>query len=102
MTAPARERRKARTFPIIEVFGPTIQGEGPDAGRACWFVRLGGCDYRCSWCDSLHAVDPAQVRKAPRLTADQIIDTLEREAAFDRDRPYVVLSGGNPALHELG
>src|SRR5438105_206992 len=55
-------RAAAQTFPVIEVFGPTVQGEGPDAGRPAYFVRFGGCDYRCSWCDSMYAVEPADVR----------------------------------------
>jgi 7-carboxy-7-deazaguanine synthase len=44
---------------ISEIFGPTIQGEGVLIGLPTVFVRTGGCDYRCSWCDSLHAVDSA-------------------------------------------
>lgn len=91
--------RIERLFPVVEVFGPTIQGEGPDAGRPCWFVRLGGCDFRCSWCDSMHAVDPAQVRAAPLLTADDIMGRLDELGAGDG--AYIVLSGGNPALHHL-
>ena len=43
---------------VSEIFGPTIQGEGVLIGLPTVFVRTGGCDYRCSWCDSLHAVDP--------------------------------------------
>ncbi|TIU92326.1 MAG: 7-carboxy-7-deazaguanine synthase QueE, partial [Mesorhizobium sp.] len=42
---------------VSEIFGPTIQGEGMLIGLPTVFVRTGGCDYRCSWCDSLHAVD---------------------------------------------
>ena len=42
---------------VSEIFGPTIQGEGALIGLPTVFVRTGGCDYRCSWCDSLHAVD---------------------------------------------
>jgi 7-carboxy-7-deazaguanine synthase len=87
------------TFPVVEVFGPTVQGEGPDAGRPAYFVRFGGCDFRCSWCDSMHAVEPGLVRAAERLSASDVIARL-------RDRPagpdLVVLSGGNPALLELG
>jgi 7-carboxy-7-deazaguanine synthase len=52
---------KTRTYPVVEVFGPTIQGEGALAGLPTLFVRFGGCDYRCSWCDSLLAVLPEQV-----------------------------------------
>ena len=43
--------------PIV-IIGPTIQGEGALAGRPTIFVRTGGCDFRCTWRDSLHAVDP--------------------------------------------
>ena len=43
---------------VSEIFGPTVQGEGPLIGRASVFVRTGGCDYRCSWCDTLYAVLP--------------------------------------------
>lgn len=89
---------KPRRFPVVESFGPTIQGEGPDAGRPCVFVRFGGCDYRCSWCDSLHAVLPAEVRKAERLTASEIVGRIVLLAAAPTT---VVLSGGNPALLHL-
>lgn len=89
-----------KTFPVMEVFGPTIQGEGPAAGQPCYFVRFGGCDYRCSWCDSMHAVDPASVRRnATRMTRDEITAAL---LALNGEARVVVLSGGNPALLELG
>jgi 7-carboxy-7-deazaguanine synthase len=89
-----------KTFPVIEVFGPTIQGEGAEAGRPCYFVRLGGCDYRCSWCDTMYAVDPIQVRAAAEyLNARQIAG---RVADLEGRAEWVVISGGNPALHELG
>ena len=47
------------TLRIAEIFGPTIQGEGALIGEPTVFVRAGGCDYRCAWCDSLLAVDSA-------------------------------------------
>jgi 7-carboxy-7-deazaguanine synthase len=88
-----------QTFPVIEIFGPTIQGEGPDAGRPAYFVRLGGCDYRCTWCDTWYAVDPAQVRaQARRRDIQSISDEL---SGLDQGPDLVVLTGGNPALHEL-
>ncbi len=37
-------------FPIMEIFGPVVQGEGALIGKPTHFVRFGGCDYRCSWC----------------------------------------------------
>ena len=82
---------------VIETFGPTIQGEGPYAGRVCHFIRFGGCDYRCSWCDSIQAVDPALVRSADDLTEREILDQLLDLAPA----PMLVLSGGNPALQRL-
>jgi 7-carboxy-7-deazaguanine synthase len=92
----------ARHHPVVELFGPTIQGEGPDAGLPCLFVRLGGCDYRCTWCDSMHAVDPATVRReARRLDESEIVAEL-RQKVSDPTGMLVVLSGGNPAMHELG
>lgn len=84
-------------FPVVEVFGPTVQGEGALAGVPTAFVRFGGCDYRCSWCDSLHAVLPEAVREAPRMTGDEVLNALDGIGAS-----WVTLSGGNPALLDLG
>lgn len=92
-SAPRGER-----FPVIEVFGPTIQGEGPDAGRPAYFVRFGGCDFRCSWCDSMYAVEPALVRTAEHLGANEVLSRLRELPAGPT---LVVLTGGNPALSEL-
>jgi 7-carboxy-7-deazaguanine synthase len=62
-------------------------------------VRFGGCDFRCSWCDSTHAVEPSLVRAAERLNAADIVTRLlDRPSGPD----LVVLSGGNPALFDLG
>lgn len=87
------------THPVVEIFGPTIQGEGAEAGVATHFVRLGGCDYRCVWCDTMYAVDPATVRETSRAMTDQaIVDAIEQLTG----RPdWVTISGGNPALHDL-
>src|SRR3954447_16775151 len=93
-------RAKTRTFPVIEIFGPTIQGEGAEAGLATHFLRVGGCDYRCSWCDTMYAVDPATVRATARhLTTAEIVDEI---AALGGAPQWVTISGGNPALHHLG
>jgi 7-carboxy-7-deazaguanine synthase len=100
--APETPRRTvgAVTLPVVELFGPTIQGEGPDAGVPAYFVRFGGCDYRCTWCDSMHAVEPSRVRaNAERLTVNDITNRLH---ALAPGPDLVVLSGGNPALLELG
>jgi 7-carboxy-7-deazaguanine synthase len=97
-TLAERESR----HPVIEVFGPTVQGEGPDAGLPCYFVRFGACDYRCAWCDSMYAVEPREVRRnAARLTAAAIAERLGALRPPPAPGHLVVLSGGNPALHRL-
>ncbi len=91
--------RATKTIPIVEVFGPTIQGEGALAGLPTYFVRFGLCDFRCDWCDSLHAVLPEEVKaNADYLTEPEIVD---RVLALDRGPQWVTLSGGNPAVHDL-
>lgn len=87
-----------KKFPVVEIFGPTIQGEGALAGVPSHFIRFGGCDYRCVWCDSKHAVLPEEVRKAERLTTEEIVT---RVAALGGRPEWLTLSGGNPALLEL-
>lgn len=88
----------SKAIPIAEVFGPTIQGEGPDAGLPCLFIRTGGCDFRCSWCDSDLAVLPKFVRELPRLTVEEIVEQVR---ALAEPPITVVLSGGNPVIHDL-
>jgi 7-carboxy-7-deazaguanine synthase len=84
---------------ISEIFGPTIQGEGPLVGRPTVFVRTAGCDYRCAWCDTLYAVLPDYRDEWASMTPPQIIARVNELA---RDRPVLVsLSGGNPALQPL-
>lgn len=84
---------------ISEIFGPTIQGEGPLIGRPSVFVRTAGCDYRCAWCDTLYAVLPEYRDEWVLMTPPQIIARVNELA---RDRPVLVsLSGGNPALQAL-
>lgn len=85
---------------IAEVFGPTIQGEGAVIGAPTVFVRAGGCDYRCSWCDSLHAVDNEYRHTWARMTTEEVWAELER---LSGGVPLTVsLSGGNPAIQDFG
>lgn len=89
----------SKTFPVIELFGPVLQGEGRMIGTPTLFARLGYCDYRCSWCDTLYAVLPEEVqRAATQMSASEI---RERLRALDATVPWVTLSGGNPAMHDL-
>ncbi|MGI8314952.1 7-carboxy-7-deazaguanine synthase QueE [Halobacillus mangrovi] len=90
-------------FPVLEIFGPTIQGEGMVVGRKTMFVRTAGCDYSCAWCDSAFTWDGSAKDEIERLTADEIIARLKEEGGDKFD--HVTVSGGNPALlkhlHEL-
>lgn len=85
---------------ISELFGPVIQGEGALIGRPTLFVRTGGCDFRCAWCDTLYAVLPEFKNDWRAMTADEVMVRLEE---LSGGRPMLVtLSGGNPALQALG
>ncbi len=98
-STPPPDRKHDKTFPVVETFGPVLQGEGRMIGVPTLFVRFGYCDYKCSWCDSLYAVLPEQVRaNATNLTAAAIRDQLD---ALNPTVPWITLSGGNPAMHDL-
>jgi 7-carboxy-7-deazaguanine synthase len=84
---------------VSEIFGPTIQGEGPLIGRLTVFVRTGGCDYRCAWCDTLYAVLPEYRDDWGPMTPDDIMARVNELA--DGNPVLVSLSGGNPALQPL-
>lgn len=85
---------------VSEIFGPTIQGEGALIGVPTVFVRTGGCDFRCSWCDSLHAVDQAYRADWAPMSAQAVMDEVAR---LSGGAPLMVtLSGGNPAIQPLG
>lgn len=85
---------------VSEIFGPTIQGEGALIGQPTVFVRTGGCDFRCSWCDSLHAVDAEYRDSWAPMTALAVMDEVAR---LSGGAPILVtLSGGNPAIQPLG
>lgn len=88
------------TIRISEIFGPTVQGEGALIGRPTVFVRTGGCDYRCSWCDTLYAVLPEYRHEWRPMAPDAIlakVDELTGSAPV-----LVTISGGNPAIQPLG
>lgn len=87
------------TLPVAEVFGPTIQGEGPAAGRCATFVRLSGCNLSCQWCDTPYTWDTARfdVRgETQHLTAAEIAQRVHEAGAA----PIVVLTGGEPLLQQ--
>lgn len=88
------------TLRIAEIFGPTVQGEGVLIGEPTVFVRAGGCDYRCSWCDSLHAVDSAFRDTWLPMVEAAIWDRILQ---LSGGTPLTVsISGGNPAIQDFG
>ena len=91
-----------KKIPIVETFGPTIQGEGLVIGYQTFFIRFGGCDYKCERCDSLHAVLPNLIKQnSIYMTMDQLIyhTRLMHQTA---KAPYMwTFSGGNPCLWDL-
>jgi len=88
------------TLRIAEIFGPTIQGEGALIGEPTVFIRAGGCDYRCVWCDSLHAVDSANRHDWHIM---EPVEVWKEVAQLSGGRPLTVsISGGNPAIQDFG
>lgn len=85
-----------RPIPVMEIFGPTVQGEGMVIGRKTMFVRTAGCDYRCSWCDSSFTWDGSGADSISRMSPNEIWEELLRLGGDRFD--HVTLSGGNPAL----
>jgi len=83
-------------IPVMEIFGPTIQGEGMVIGQKTMFVRTGGCDYSCSWCDSKFTWDGTG--KSSAMKAEEIIHSLKEIGG--ESFSHITISGGNPALHK--
>jgi 7-carboxy-7-deazaguanine synthase len=84
------------TIPVLEIFGPTIQGEGMVVGQKTMFVRTAGCDYSCSWCDSAFTWDGSAKDDIRQMTAEEI--WTELKALGGDNFSFVTISGGNPAL----
>lgn len=80
------------TLPVMESFY-TIQGEGFHQGKAAYFIRLGGCDVGCVWCD---VKDSWDADKHPQLD----IADMVQEAASHPGR-IAVITGGEPLMHNL-
>lgn len=87
-----------RTLPVMEIFGPTLQGEGNVIGLKTMFLRLAGCDYQCVWCDSKFTWKKDELGPVFPLTPEATAERLRRESKGCRN---LTISGGNPALHDL-
>ena len=81
-----------RKLPLVEDFY-TIQGEGFHAGKPAYFIRLGGCDVGCRWCDAKMTWNP---RLYPPVEVDSIV-----ERACSYPAQAIVITGGEPSLYPL-
>ncbi|MEI2756506.1 MAG: 7-carboxy-7-deazaguanine synthase QueE [Chitinophagaceae bacterium] len=79
-------------LPVMEHFY-TIQGEGYHQGRAAYFIRLGGCDVGCVWCDVKESWD---AEKHPKIKINKLISEVKKTSA-----EIVVITGGEPLMHNL-
>lgn len=85
-------------IPVAEIFGPTIQGEGPHVGMQTLFVRVAGCDFKCAWCDSKFAwkIDGSIKRYGTKELADILVQECNNSKCSN-----IVLTGGNPCLYDF-
>jgi organic radical activating enzyme len=82
-------------LPVMESFY-TLQGEGYHQGKAAYFIRLGGCDVGCVWCD---VKDSWDADKHPKFSIDAIV---QKALAETNQLPSIaVITGGEPLMHPL-
>lgn len=79
-------------YPVMEHFY-SVQGEGKHTGTPAYFIRLGGCDVGCVWCDVKESWD-ASIH--PQLTVEDLVDVVSSTPA-----QIVVITGGEPAMYDL-
>ncbi len=81
-----------KKLPLVEEFY-TIQGEGYFSGKPAYFIRIGGCDIGCSWCDTKYSWNPDLF---PPVNTDEIVERIIRTEAKS-----VVVTGGEPLMYNL-
>src|SRR3981189_2717112 len=86
---------------ITEIF-KSIQGEGARAGLPCIFVRLTGCNLRCTWCDTAYAFHGGKKMSVEDVLArvDELAGRGEGKSRAQTAVPLVELTGGEPLLQE--
>lgn len=90
---------------VSEIFGPTIQGEGPSAGKPAYFIRLGVCNLDCSWCDTKYTWDWQHYNPRIELKVMKPVDIMSRIvelAPEDQEPRLIVITGGEPMLQQAG
>jgi len=80
------------TLPVMESFY-TLQGEGYHQGKAAYFIRLGGCDVGCVWCD---VKESWNAENHPLVSIQGLIDEVKKTPT-----EIVVITGGEPLMHDL-
>ncbi len=80
------------SLPVMETFY-TVQGEGVYTGAPAYFIRLGGCDVGCVWCDVKDSWDAS---KHPKIATEQLVEDVKKAGA-----KICVVTGGEPAMHDL-
>src|SRR6188474_2085955 len=96
----ANETIRFARLPVMEHFY-TLQGEGFHQGRAAYFIRLGGCDVGCVWCD---VKDSWDIGAHPKKTIEEIVSPVTANAAklqHSNRGALVVITGGEPLMHDL-
>ena len=88
------------TLPIMESFY-TLQGEGFHQGRAAFFIRLGGCDVGCVWCDVKESWNAeAHPKFSVKEIVEQALTSVNRQSSTV-NRYLAVITGGEPLMHNL-
>jgi len=82
----------ATSLPVMEHFY-TLQGEGFHQGKAAYFIRLGGCDVGCVWCDVKESWD---ANRHPKYEVGSLISEVKKTPA-----EIVVITGGEPLMYDL-
>lgn len=98
----------ATTLDVSEIFGPTIQGEGPFTGRVAVFLRLARCNLSCAYCDTPYTWDwtrfdrNAEIRKLTVADVVAAVYALIPSEAWGtwQTRPLLVITGGEPMLQQ--
>lgn len=90
------------TLLVSEIFGPTLQGEGPTAGLPTMFLRLGLCNLSCSWCDTPYTWDWTGKNGTVYVKGEQTcrMPVKDVAAAVASDARRLVITGGEPLLQQ--